>query len=70
MLKVCRVKVLTKRPRKRSGFCGKKGKKDVNKDVNNVTSDDVNIENSVNDDDSVDQNDLSANISTASDKKS
>ena len=47
MPKACRVKVLTKRPRKRGGFCGKKGKKDVNKDVNNVNSDDVNIENSI-----------------------
>ena len=66
ILKVlCPLKVLTKKPGKRSGFCGNKGKKDT--DVNNVNSDDV-IENSANND-CGDQNNLSANTSTAPDKK-
>ena len=65
MPKTCRVKILTRRPRKRRGFCGNKGKKDT--DVNS----DVNIDNSV-DNDCGDPNNisgLSANTSTASDKK-
>ena len=44
MPKTCRVKILTRRPRKRRGFCGNKGKKDT--DVNS----DVNIDNSVDND--------------------
>ena len=65
MPKTCRVKILTGRPRKRRGFCGNNGKKDT--DVNS----DVNIDNSV-DNDCGDPNNisgLSANKSTASDKK-
>ena len=64
MPKACRVKILTKRPRKRRGFYGNKGKKNtnVNNDVNigvdcvngGVNSDvsgAVNIENFVNNND-------------------
>ena len=47
-------------------FEGNKGKKDT--DVNHVNSDDANIENSVNND-CGDQNNLSPNTLTASDKK-
>ena len=52
MPKTCRVKILTRRPRKRRGFCGNKGKKDT--DVNS----DINIDNSV-DNDCGDPNNIS-----------
>ena len=54
MPKACRVKVRTKNPRKRQGYCGSKGNKnvdansDVNSDVNIVNIDVNTAENSVN----------------------
>ena len=59
MPKTCRVKILTRRPRKRRGFCGNKGKKDT----------DVNSDNSV-ENDCGDPNNISGLSANTSTKKS